>query len=126
MSRFNRSNLNHIKQICNEKAGFDLPEAKAPNNFKVIGVILAVLMVLTPLTVYGASYTLSALEYRDSVKKLGVEVDTFVSDFVGSIYGDSDVYVVSDGSDTSLHELIRMSVIGFKEALDPNDWTAPQ
>ena len=115
MSNFSRKNLNNIKHICSEKTGATLTETRPMSPVKIMGAVLAVILVLTPLTAYGTRYTMDFLEYRESEKNVKAEASVFVEDFFDFAYGKSDTYRDDDGVENSFCDFIRQSVYLFRD-----------
>ncbi|MBQ2915777.1 MAG: hypothetical protein IJE51_03195 [Clostridia bacterium] len=114
MNNFSRKNLNNIKNICSEKTGVELPEAKPVNGVKIASVILAIILVLTPFTAYAAQYTMSVIEYLDSEKNVKAEALGFAEDFMAFAYGDSDTYIEDGDSEDIFYDYLRQSAYLFK------------
>ncbi len=115
MSNFRRNNLNNIKNIVNEQTGVDLPESKPVATSKIVGIILAVIFVLTPLTAYGARYTMNFVEYMESEKNVKAEAQAFVEDLIGFAYGDTDTYLNDDNTEDSFYDFLRNVGYLFKK-----------
>ncbi len=115
MKNFSRRNLNNIKDICSEKTGVELPESKPVNGVKIASIVLAIILVLTPLTAYASHYTLSLLEFRESEENVRTIAFDFVNDFMEFTYGDSFSYVKDDDIEESFYDFIRQSAYLFRK-----------